>query len=775
MSAFFSQVFSLLTSPQGNFIYELVLAFSVAGALQPAYVHWRQSQTPAARRTLFGLLGILGGVALLFCLAAFALAGLLNPALLLPPVDRAVTAVYVIAVIWLWAFPRPSREADLAAGMLALLALFGLGLNLATRRGVGAGLDFNRTLPDALWQLYSLALVALGAGLLLIRRTEGYMVGLAFMGLAFLGHAVHLLVPEPGSYSGILRLAYMAAFPLLLTLSQRGLAPKTGALVSEAIMHAPSGTRRYGTDGKTATALLGVAAAPAGPTLLQAVARAIAHTLLADLGFVASMSEDKSHIELSSGFDLIREEFLPAARVDSSAVPRLANAFQRIRPLRLSASGTSADLTALGGLLDLPNPGDLLSVPIAVPGSETPTGLILLSPYSHRAWTPEDQGFLQKMADALAPILGPKPDQSQSAVVDRRADEQLAGASSRIADLERRNAELARQLEVVPLGGEGAAPESMATAGNQSEAVIEGLRNELEAARRERKLSEAQLEGQVNDSLRDLAHMQNQLAEANQKAMDLERTRSAGRPRKEQAEALASLSQELRQPMSSITGYTDLLLGESVGILGALQRKFIERIKASTERMGSLIDDMIQLNTLEVGLADLKPEAMDLNLILDNALAYTSSQVREKKISIHLDLPKQAPAVNADRDALQQILIHLLQNAGAATPMDGSITIKVQPTADDGQEFVMVQVTDSGGGIPAEDLPRVFTRLYRADNVLIEGVGDTGVGLSIAKTLTEAQHGRIWVESEPGTGATFNVLLPAVVNSLDWRPSTEAG
>ncbi len=105
-------------------------------------------------------------------------------------------------------------------------------------------------------------------------------------------------------------------------------------------------------------------------------------------------------------------------------------------------------------------------------------------------------------------------------------------------------------------------------------------------------------------------------------------------------------------------------------------------------------------------------------------------------------------------------MIHLLQNAGAATPLEGTIRLKVQTTSEDGQDYVMIQVTDSGGGIPAEDLPRVFTRLYRADNVLIQGVGDTGVGLSIAKTLTEAQHGRIWVETHPGVGSTFSVLLP---------------
>jgi signal transduction histidine kinase len=141
-------------------------------------------------------------------------------------------------------------------------------------------------------------------------------------------------------------------------------------------------------------------------------------------------------------------------------------------------------------------------------------------------------------------------------------------------------------------------------------------------------------------------------------------------------------------------------------------------------------------------------------------MSYTSSQVREKNISIHLELPKKMAAIQADREALQQILIHLLQNAGAATPFEGTIKLKVQTRNEDGSDFILIQVSDSGGGIAPDDLPRVFTRLYRADNVLIQGVGDTGVGLSIAKTLTEAQHGRIWVESEPGTGATFSVLLP---------------
>jgi signal transduction histidine kinase len=121
--------------------------------------------------------------------------------------------------------------------------------------------------------------------------------------------------------------------------------------------------------------------------------------------------------------------------------------------------------------------------------------------------------------------------------------------------------------------------------------------------------------------------------------------------------------------------------------------------------------------------------------------------------------------IQADREALQQIVIHLLQNAGAASPVEGSVDLRVRTQAEAGQEYVLIQVADSGGGIPSDDLPRVFTRLYRADNVLIQGVGDTGVGLSIAKTLTEAQKGRIWVETQMGSGSTFSVLLPIAKNN----------
>jgi signal transduction histidine kinase len=230
----------------------------------------------------------------------------------------------------------------------------------------------------------------------------------------------------------------------------------------------------------------------------------------------------------------------------------------------------------------------------------------------------------------------------------------------------------------------------------------------------------------------------------------------------ERVDLITPISHEFRQQTSSITGYTELLRGESVGSLGALQRKFIERIQASSERIDGLVDELVQTANLETGNREFNPEPVDLNLIIDNAMAQTSTQIREKNITLRLDLANTAPHIQTDRDALQQILIHLLQNATAATQTEGNIALRVKMQADEDNHFLSIQVTDNGGGIASEDIPHVFVRRNRGERSLIQGLGNTGSGLSITKALVEAQNGRIWIETATGVGSTFNVLLPVV-------------
>jgi len=191
-----------------------------------------------------------------------------------------------------------------------------------------------------------------------------------------------------------------------------------------------------------------------------------------------------------------------------------------------------------------------------------------------------------------------------------------------------------------------------------------------------------------------------------------------------------------------------------------MQRNFLETIKASTTRLNSLIEDFAQVTSLQADSNPLAHDPVDLNQLVQEAIEDASSQIRAKRITLSLDVPENVAPFYADREALRQILIRLLSNAGAASPLQGTMILRAQVKLEEGKEYLLIQVSDTGGGIPAEDLARVFIPLYRVDDVPARGVGDTGMGLFIAKTLTEAQNGRIWVDTEPGVGSTYNVLIP---------------
>ncbi len=769
MSTFTSLILTQLTVPPGDLIYYIVLVFVIASAFQSAFNHWRASEFPQARRAFIGLGILLGAQILMFLFSGLGWQRVVDPVTILPPMDRAFIVFSIIWITWLYAFPEPNRVADAVTTILSLFVLTALGLSLLSWQPQVAVTSYNLTFDDKLWQIGSMILALLGIIVLFFRKPDGKWYGILLLFLGAIGHLGHFFTQADGNYSGIVRLAYMAAFPILLTLPQRFAIP-AGAVVETpqkptTLKQDTTGRperRRYSTDPKTFHALLAVAAESNPTKLSQSITRAIAQTMLADLCFMIYLTDNNNQMVIAGGYDLIREDLLEGGSLSKGSIPMLANSLQRGRPLRLPASSTSADIKGLGDILGLTNPGHLLCIPILTPEKESLGGILLLSPYSDRTWSAEDQAFLTNIAVSLVPII-----QRNQKMNKLEAQSEMARVQA--TDLERRIQELNQQLQAARAEAEkGGAAElaSLRAAQDESQKIIENLQRENADLRSTKSFtSTAQVENELKGALQELAHLQNQLAAANVKMLELEKGQITTK-NTEQAEVVASISQELRQPLSSIVGYTDLLLGESVGILGALQRKFVERIKASTERIRSLTDDMIQITTLATDLNELKPEAVDLNLIIDNAMSYTSTQVREKNISIHLEVPKSLVPIHADREALQQILIHLLQNAGAATPFEGTIKLKVQTRTENGAEFILIQVSDKGGGITPEDLPRVFTRLYRADNVLIQGVGDTGVGLSIAKTLTEAQHGRIWVESDPGIGATFSVLLPIASEKL---------
>ncbi|MDZ4770278.1 MAG: ATP-binding protein [Chloroflexota bacterium] len=236
----------------------------------------------------------------------------------------------------------------------------------------------------------------------------------------------------------------------------------------------------------------------------------------------------------------------------------------------------------------------------------------------------------------------------------------------------------------------------------------------------------------------------------------------AGARQSEESAAVLGMVQELRTPLTSVIGYVDLLLSETAGILGEMQRRFLSRVASNSSRLAHMLEDVARLVTLDADGANLISERINPVTLIEEAITHAAPQFRERNAVLNLDLDDAPPLIRGDKDAIGQIIGQLLANAYLASPHGGEIAISAHlGSADtpDADRFV-IAVSDQGGGIDPNDMPRVFARRYRADNPLIQGVGDTGVGLAIAKTLIEAHGGRIWLETDPGIGTTFHVALP---------------
>ncbi len=211
--------------------------------------------------------------------------------------------------------------------------------------------------------------------------------------------------------------------------------------------------RRYSTDPKTFHALMSLAAENDLEKIGQDLTRGIAQAMLADLCFLITLGDDKSLV-IASGYDLIREEYLGGTSVDRDTIPLLANAIQRGRPLRLPASSTSSDLKGLGQILSLTNPGHLLSVPIASREHGPVGGILILSPYSNRLWSAEDQTYLSNVSTLFVPILE-RGHQATSLEIAREQSTQAALTASEQADeakkkLEQVSAELESLRQKTP-------------------------------------------------------------------------------------------------------------------------------------------------------------------------------------------------------------------------------------------------------------------------------------------------------------------------------------
>ena len=223
-------------------------------------------------------------------------------------------------------------------------------------------------------------------------------------------------------------------------------------------------------------------------------------------------------------------------------------------------------------------------------------------------------------------------------------------------------------------------------------------------------------------------------------------------------ELIGNISHEFRTPLAAIKVMVETLRDGAVDEKEAA-RDFLTRVDSEVDRLTQLVAELTELSRIETGKAELKKEPVDINRLVEEVIGQLNPQAERQRLSISKEFAADLPVVPADKDRVRQVIANLVHNAIKFTPAGGTITITTKTL----EGSVVVDIADTGIGIPEEDLPHVFERFYKGDRAR-SGAG-TGMGLAIAKHVVEAHGGNIWVESEEGKGSTFGFSLPLQAGS----------
>ena len=248
-----------------------------------------------------------------------------------------------------------------------------------------------------------------------------------------------------------------------------------------------------------------------------------------------------------------------------------------------------------------------------------------------------------------------------------------------------------------------------------------------------------------------------QLAEQNARLVELDRMKD---------EFVALVSHELRTPLTSITGYLEPILDREAGPLTATQERFLKTIDRNARALSTIVGDLLFLASVDAGKLELHTSEVDLGRLLAETVEACGPSAQRRGITLTIDIDR-GPTIRGDRVRLSQVTGNLLSNAIKFTPDGGRVDLCGRQ---DGSNAV-IEIRDTGIGIPADEIPRLFTRFYRASSATEQAISGTGLGLAIVKSIADAHHGTIEVDSSPGVGTTMRLILPLGANEINTPPA----
>jgi signal transduction histidine kinase len=805
--ALLEQIIQVLTGSPGNVIYHLVTLFSLQVVFALSLTHWRRDKSDhLMRRTMWASGAIFAGR---FALLLAGLAVSSNPATavsVLPPLEQAINTATAVLIVWALV-PQFDNQPHLGDTIVAILLLIIGVMYIFFAQSwpdmALSGTTYNETTQATVWAVMQLLTLLLGVILTFTQRSLWFSLQQNILFILLLAYVIHLwdnpeTISTQTDIAYWIRLGYLIAFPMWAAFIYR---TTTKNLLASAPLTQTSDNNLPLVINLSTQVISSLQSQDNVNNAITMVSQLLptAHIALA-----LNPENSKTHLLVTSSQKGSQQDDLQNWQINLDEWPAFRQSLMDNSTIELTTESIGARQMRLWyEEMGMTPQGPLLIEPMYA--EKTAVGLLLLGAENEIAeWSEDDKATAAALAAYFGQVIHnsnafnhaadqiaitPMPVTESTQISGRiialedernRLTSDLEIAQARLVQAENQATKASKQARDLAATLEELEQVSQDERVEVLETEIETLRESLIEAEEAMALAAADERGLSTEWIMTaLTRYSSQLESAQARIQVLE----ADLMRRERGvtdELVISLAQELRTPMTSIAGYTDLLLSEMIGKLGEKQRDFLQRVKANVERMDAFLDLIVQLTTSGETFGEAPIEPIDVQTVLETAVSTVITQIREKNLHLDMQIQPDMPQISVNREALQQILSNLLGNACQVSNHNSQVAItatinELPPPANNGHtdpiNFMHLAVTDSGGGINIDDRSRVFDPQYRADNPLIDGLGDTGAGLAVTRTLTEANGGRVWIESNMGEGSTFSVLFPISADLIIDEPN----
>ncbi|MBN1179079.1 MAG: PAS domain S-box protein [Anaerolineae bacterium] len=774
-----SGVLDLLGAGTGTFVYHLMILLALLAAAGISYIEYRRTSNPDQYR-------ILCAFSALFVLRIPLLFGDSTP--VDPTADvslflKALVPILVYALevssltlLW-WAFISPLI--DRRANRVFLFGSLGLALVLAVAFFPSwyqtvqsfAFFDYAAFWQQKVWDLWAVALSLSGAVLLFtFRHRLGYILPAVSFILLTLGNTLILL--DGVLIEGIIglgRLINLIGYPLIVVAVYRS------ALQDLYVYRQELETLSEGSLRQTRELLFLVEVSRAMgkslnlETVLKEMTESVGHALDADRVAILLTDESLETVELAAQYVPLQRSWGPTPTVSCalSEQPVLDHVVRRRKQVALDPRGQSR-LQPLFALLGSQEQGPVILQPLL--RQQRVLGVLAVGrDRSKRPFTTSEERLCGSVASQIA-----------ASIENARLYHNLAVA------LEQQREEAGQREAILQSINEGIIvnnAEGRAVMLNASAEKILGLTREqvinrpiqhlLEAAAADRQMDLTSIQD-ISAPLQTLFELRNQQIQVSAAPVVTADGESLGvvavlrditkevQAEEAKREFITVISHELRTPLTAILGYTEALYSGMVGEVSETQAGFIRTIHDNARKMVAMADNMIALSEAERGHLELEYGETDLEMIIGEVIQAFSTQMQNKQLDWTIDVEETLPIIEADPSRIRQVLANLVSNAVKFTLPGGHVTVggaNVDATPD-APGFCRLWVTDTGIGIPPEKQAVIWERFTQSEGRIQEDVDGLGLGLSIVRSLVEAHGGRVWVDSVPGRGSTFTLLIP---------------